>query len=49
MLSVDIGCDDFDELGGDEEIAAMEGDERVPLDLETFLLLGGIRGFSLWP
>ena len=49
MLSVDIGCDEFDGLGGDEEIAAMKGDEGVPLDLETFLLLEGIRGFSLWP
>ncbi len=45
MLAVVIGCDEVDELGGDEETAEMEGDEGVPLDLETFLLLGGIRGF----
>ncbi len=45
MLAVDIGCDEVDELGGDEETAEKEGDEEVPLDPETILLLVGIRGF----
>ena len=47
MSEIDVGCDEVDELGGDEETAEMEGDEEVLLNLETFLLLGGIRGFSL--
>jgi hypothetical protein len=47
VLVVDVGRDEVDELGGDEETAEMEGDEGVPLDLENFLLLVGIRGFSL--
>jgi hypothetical protein len=47
VSEIDVGCDEVDELGGDEETAEMEGDEEVLLNLETFLLLGGIRGFSL--
>ncbi len=47
MLAVDNGCDEVDELGGDEETAEMEGDEEVLLDLENLMLLGAIRGFPL--
>ncbi len=45
MPGVDVVCDEVNELGSDEETAENEGDEGVLLDLETFLLLGGIGGF----